>query len=326
MEKRDENKKFPKWYFLKKNSKGALEISFGWLFAIIAGIVIIFLAIYLSSKLINVQQTTVNAETGQQIGILLDPLETSFESAQTTAITIPAETRINNICDFSGIFGEQFIQLDQQSFNKWTKTNINVGFKNKYIFSEGQIEGKKFYIFSKPFDFPFKIADLMYITSSDKRYCFFNAPDEINTEISELNQSNLITGNCSEGDIKICFGNNNCDINVDFNSNSVEKNGTLMYFGGADERALMYAAIFSDKNVYECQVKRLMSRVNEISSLYIEKESLTEKKGCDNNAGADLGELSGLARSLNNSGDLGIVKIKADIVDEENNARMCLLW
>jgi hypothetical protein len=306
--------------------KGALEISFGWLFAIIAGIVIIFLAIYLSSKLINVQQTTISAETGQQIGILLDPLETSFESAQTTSITISTETRINNLCDSSGTFGEQFIQLDQQSFNKWVKTNINVGFENKYLFSQGQVQGKKFYIFSKPFNFPFKIADLMYITSSDMRYCFFNSPNEITTEISELNQSNLIIGNCSVGDIKICFGNNNCDINVDLNSDSVEKNGSLMYFGSADETALMYAAIFSDKNVYECQVKRLMSRVNEISSLYIDKELLTEKKGCDNNAGADLGELSGLAKNLNSSGDLGILKMKADIVDGDNTARKCLLW
>ena len=308
------------------NNRGALEISFGWLFAIIAGIVIIFIAIYLSSKLINVQQTTISAETGQQIGILLDPLETSFESAQTTSIIIPAETRINNICDSSGNFGRQIIQLDQQSFNKWVKTDINVGFNNKYLFSEKQTEGKKFYIFSKPFSFPFKIADLMYITSADKRYCFFDAPDEINNEISELNQSNLIIGNCSEGDIKICFGGENCDVNVDFNSYSVEKNGSSVYFGGADETALMYAAIFSDKNIYECQVKRLMLRVNEISSLYINKELITEKKGCDDNLGGDLGELSGLAKDLNNSQDLGIVKMKADIVDGDNNARRCLMW
>lgn len=323
--KKDENKKFS-CNFFSKNHKGALEISFGWLFAIIAGVVIIFLAIYLSSKLINVQQTTISAETGQQIGILLDPLETSFESAQTTSITIPTETRINNICDSGGVFGKQVIRLDQQSFNKWVNTNINVGFENKYLFSNIQVEGKKFYIFSKPFNFPFKIADLMYITSSDIRYCFFNAPDEINSEISELNQSNLIIGNCSAGDVKICFGNGDCNINVDLNFYSVKKNGSIMYFGGADETALMYAAIFSDSNVYECQVKRLMSRVGEISSLYMDKELLTEKKGCDSNTGADLGELSGLAENLNNSDDLGIIKMKADLVDEDNNARICLLW
>ena len=52
---------------------------------------------------------------GKEIGILLDPLETSFESAQTTSITIPTETRINNICDSSEAFGEQGIQLDNKA-------------------------------------------------------------------------------------------------------------------------------------------------------------------------------------------------------------------
>ena len=119
-------------FFPKKN--GALEISFGWLFAIIAGIVIIFLAIYISSKIINTEQETKSAETGKEIGILLNPLETSFESAQTTSITIPVETRINNKCELTGTFGRQVIQLDQKSFNEWTKTDIDVFFYNKYIF------------------------------------------------------------------------------------------------------------------------------------------------------------------------------------------------
>jgi len=308
-----------------KNKKGALEISFGWLFAIIAGVVIIFIAIYISSRLIGTQQTSISAQTGKQIGILLDPLETGFESAQTTSIIIPSETRINNICDSSGAFGKQIINLEQKSFNKWVKTDVNVGFQNKYIFSEGQTEGKKFYVFSKPFSFPFKIADLMYITSSDKTYCFADAPSEINTEISELNQSNLIVSNCAANDIKICFGKENCDINVDFSSNSVEKNGTIVYFAG-DDRTLMYAAIFSNKTIYECQIKRLMSRVGELSSLYSSKELLINGKGCQNDLGSNLGEFSGLVNSLKKSSELEIIKMEADSISEKNNAGVCQLW
>ena len=78
MNNKDENGKFSQCNFLLKNSKGALEISFGWLFAIIAGIVIIFLAIYLSSKLINVQQTTVSAETGQGDWNFIGPIGNKF--------------------------------------------------------------------------------------------------------------------------------------------------------------------------------------------------------------------------------------------------------
>jgi hypothetical protein len=310
-----------------KNYKGALEISFGWLFAILAGIVIIFLAIYLSSKLINNQQESISAETGTEIETLLNPLETSFESSQTTSITIPTETKINNKCNTIGTFGEQLIQLDQKSFNKWVETDVNVNFHNKYIFSNQEIVGKKFYIFSKSFSFPFKIADLMYITSANDRYCFVDAPNEIIKEISELNQSNLVLKNCTDKDIKICFGTEKCDINVDFTSNSVKKNNTKLYFADAENsRSLMYAAIFSDKTTYECQVKRLMMRVEELSSLYINKETVIKEKGCEDDLRGNLGVLSELARNLNNSVNLEIVKISANDVDNKNNVEDCKLW
>ncbi|VVB83674.1 Uncharacterised protein [uncultured archaeon] len=311
-----------------KEKKGALEISFGWLFALIAGIVIIFLAIYFSSKLINSGQETVSAKTGKEIDALLNPLETSYETAQTTSITIPTETRIHNICDSAGNFGKQGIQLEQKSFNKWVKTDVNIFFENKYIFSDNETEGKTFYIFSKPFDFPFKIADLIYMTSSKKSYCFVDAPEEISQEIFNLNQSNLLIDNCAQNGIRICFNNENCDINVDLSSESVEKDGKIMYFAetGEGTSALMYAAIFSDKDAYECQIKRLMLRLEEISLLYKDKGMLIQKEGCDNNAGGSLDELSQLAGDLTSSSELGIVKTEADAITEINNAGDCLLW
>jgi hypothetical protein len=306
-----------------KLKRGELEISFGWLFAILAGIVIIFLAIYLSSKLINSQQKAVSAETGTEIGILLNPLETNFESSQTTSISIPAETRINNSCDTAGIFGKQAIKLQQKSFGKWADTDVKVSFSNKYIFSNLGIEGKKFYIFSKPFEFPFKIADLIYITPSGKRYCFSGAPEDIQEEISQLKQSNLIVENCIEGDIKVCFGASSCEINVDFSTNSVKKNGNIVYFSG---NSLMYAAIFSDKPIYECQVKRLVMRLKELSSLYASKQAILENKGCESNIREGLNSLSEIAGSLRNSAELGNIETEANTVQEINNGGICMLW
>jgi hypothetical protein len=305
-----------------------LEISFGWLFALVAGAIILFFAIYLSSKVIHTGQETVSTETAKEIGILLNPLETSFESAQTTSITISAETRIHNKCRLTGDFGEQLIQLDQKIFGKWENGSINVRFSNKYIFSNEEIEGKKFYLFSKPFDFPFKIADLVYMTSSKEIYCFVNAPDKIVAEINNLNQDNLLTENCSSNAIRVCFESSSCDVNIDYNAGAVEKEGDIMYFTetGEDSGALMYAAIFSNKDTYECQLKRLMLRTKEISLLYHDKELITEKKGCDTNLGEDLNEFIDMLAGFNGSEELSIIKMKADIIEEENYGRMCLLW
>jgi hypothetical protein len=311
----------------KRGKKGALEISFGWLFAIIAGIVIIFIAIYMSSKLIHSSQQTVSAETGKEIEILLNPLETSFESAQTTSMTIPSETRINNLCDESGTFGRQGLRLDQKSFGKWVITDVNVYFANKYLFSESAIEGKRFYIFSKPFNFPFKIADLIYITPSTKTYCFVDAPDEMEREISNLNQSNMLIENCPNESIKVCFNQGGCAISVDMDLKTVTKERAKVYFSGINnDEALMYAAIFSDRVTYECQVKRLLLRLSEISNLYKEKAISLQKVGCVDSISNGLNELENIVGNSSTSVNLEEIAIKAASIDETNNAGGCMAW
>ena len=293
---------------------------FGWIFAIVAGVVIIFLAIYFSTRFVSLQQTTVGTETSKQIGILLDPLETSFESAQTTSFTISPESRIYNICDSFGTFGTQTIQLSQSSFNQWKKTNIDVSFENKYLFSDSQVQGRTFFAFSKPFNLPFKVADLIYLTSSEKQYCFENAPSNIAEELNNLNQSNIFTGNCPANSINVCFNSgSSCDISVSYNANYLEKNGTRMDFYSD---ALMYAAVFSDKNVYDCQVKRLMERTHELISLYQNKISIILGKGCTSNLGGDLTQLDNAL----GSGDINSIGSLADNLNAENENSQCTIW
>jgi hypothetical protein len=310
-----------------KNRKGTLEISFGWLFAILAGLFILFLAVYFSSRIINTQQNEISAQTGKEIGILLNPLETSFESAQTTSITIPSETRINGECTTSGDFGKQIIRLDQKSFGEWKTTDVFVSFENKYIFSEESIEGKKFYLFSKPFEMPFKIADIVYMTSADDVYCFVDAPEDIAGEIRNLNQDNLIANesrNCMAGEISVCFGSGSCNISVDYGAEIVNKRGESINFAG--DKALMYAAIFSGKESYECQTKRLTMRLEKLAELYREKELMEVSKGCDNNLEADLSQLGSSALQYSDSEDLRLIVFMADDIERKNKARRCLLW
>lgn len=303
--------------------KGALEASFTWLFALIAGGFILFLAIYAAIKFINIEQTSVDAKTGKEIGVLLNPLETSFETAKVTSFTIPVETRIYDRCSEVGSFGKQIIRISQRSFNKWTETNVNVSFTNKYIFSEDYIEGKKFYIFSKPFDFPFKVADLIYMFSSLKEYCFMNAPEEIEEEISDLNQKNLLVENCSEKSINVCFsGGENCNISVDYNAGYVNKNDEKMYFYGD---SLMYAAIFSNKEIYECQLKRLMKRAGNLILIYKDKSDSISKKGCY--ANLNLIELSSSINNIKSSSNINSVGLVVDNLKNENEANeKCRLW
>ena len=321
------------WLLLKNKmkkffcKKGAIEVSFGWLFAIIAGAFILFLAIYLGSRIIGSSDETISAETGKEITILLNPLETSFESAQKTSITIPAETRITNLCSNETPFGTQTLQLDQKRFNAWSKTDIKISSYNKYIFSEKEIIGKKFYLFSKPFNFPFKIANLIYMTSADDVYCFKDAPSDIEREISNLNQSNLLIENCPDESIKVCFNSESCDIGVDYSEGEVRKGEDIFYFTGIENSdALMYAAIFSDKKVYECQIKRLMLRLEELVNLYKNKEKRLQETGCNDDISTDLIEFGGLVNDVENSFDLSAVEEMAKEIEKMNKRLECMLW
>ena len=305
------------------NKKGYLQISFGWLFAIIVGIVIISLAIFFVTKMFKTEGTLQSAKTSKEIGILLNPLETSFESAITSSVIFPEETRIYNTCDNFGYFGTQGIEIMQKSFNKWVKTNLVVSFQNKYIFSERYSEGKKFYIFSKPFEFPFKVANLMYITSASTNYCFIDAPEDIEDEISDLKQPNLrLEEECSEEDVKVCFGLNTCEIEVDYDAKKVEKDNQAMYF---ETDALMYAAIFSDKATYECQLKRLMQRIEQLSLIYMNKANSLTTKGCDPVLNSYLSGLIVSVSNLKGSNELYTMNNIIDEINEKNRGN-CRLW
>ena len=303
--------------------KSGLEFSFTWLFAVIIGAVIIVLALYAATKIAVSGGAETSTAAAKEIGILLNPLETSFQQDTTTTLVLPTDTRIYNKCDNFGNFGHQIIQTSQKSFNKWGELSTEIEFENKYLFSDDFEEGEVFHIFSKAFDFPFKVADAIYVTSSDKRYCFINPPGDVEEELTVLNQSNLFVNECPEQNmVRVCFdSSDNCDVKVRYTSGYVEKNSTRMYF---ETDTLMYAAIFSDNKIYECQVKRLISRAEELASLYGKKASILSEKQCSFNT--DIRNFEILLGNYADPQDLGILLVKSNQIKQENEDSPCRLW
>ncbi len=306
------------------NKKG-FQMSFAWLFAIIVGGFILFLTIYGATKLMDGGQQEQAAKTGKEIEVLLNPIETSFESGKSASIYLPVESRIYNKCDNSGEFGTQYIELSQKSFNKWTQTDLTAGTPNKYIFSNNYVEGKTFYLFSKPFRLPFKVADVIYMTSSLDEYCFLEPNEDITKEILDLNQANIKLGQCQEDAITVCFESGaDCDIRVNYYGKYVEKQGQQMYF---ETDALMYAAIFSDKEVYECHVKRLLQRVENLAELYRSKESFLASHGsCSIDVSSELIQLGNLANSIQSSERLFQLNNIVENIEISNDRATCELW
>lgn len=325
-----------------RNKKGAIEFSFAWIFAIIAGMFILFLAIYGVVKFINLSKTEIDAETAKSIGVLTNPLESGFESSTRDRITLPTLTRIYLDCDSGNIFGRQIISTSEKLSNRWSEENgglTEVSFQNRYIFGESPVEGKNFWMFSKPFEIPFKVGDLICLTSTDDKYCFINPPKNVEEELEDLIQKNeqgetspyenfLIVNRrseCPSGSTTICFSGE-CDVYVSTNlqKNFVQKENGRMYYEGD---ALMYAAIFSEREYYECQLDRLMNRTEQLFGIYYSKSKFVfQRAGCDSEIDLEMNEMLALIQGFKDSRDIYPIYDLANMIGLKNKQADCRLW
>ena len=301
------------------NKKGFLDISFSWIFAFIVGGLIIFGAVYGMSKFRNVEESKLAATSASDIGAFLNPLETSGNVIQSVYLKMPLESRIYNKCDLSQTFGSQQISVKEKIKNQWTGGNVDISYPDKYIFSSYYEEGREFFVFSKPFSFPFKVANLMYLTSANEEYCFVDPPKNIEEELTKLNQNNILVDNCTENSIKVCF-DGGCDIRVDYKTNRVVKDEDLMYF--VDD-ATMYAAIFSDMDTYECQISRLILRTKVLAQIYSLKASSIEQVGC---YGVTEALPTFIAALENYDGSWKDISALSQDLGNRNERTSCRLW
>lgn len=319
-----------------RNKRGDLQISFSWIFAIIAGVFILFLAIYGVIKVTGIYKNQMNAQGAMSLGILINPFESSFESSQRVLVDGGGEARIYATCSNSSTFGRQTIKTSQKVFNEWSDDEtVAVNFQNKYIFSKNPVEGKKFYVFSKPFEMPFKIADLVYITSTKDKYCFVDPPEDIEDEIEYLIGENPSSNenffveerkmNCPEQSTTICFRvGDTCDVIVSSSGKYVKKSGSTVYYEGD---ALMYAAIFSEKEEYECQVDRLMMRAGQLYGLYEDKSKfIFQRTRCNAELDFELLRMRTLLKDFSSSNEISTINTLAEEIENINKYAECRLW
>lgn len=311
-----------------KNKKG-FEFSFAWMFAVLVGAVILFLAVYFAVKFVSTGTSQVNTITAKQLSIIFEPMETGLLAGEKPApVSLKEETRIYDNCYDSGSFGNQKISLATKSLSGNWEKSVPITINNKYIFSDDIEQGKEVYFFSKPLDMPWKVSELIFLTTG--KYCFINAPDNIKDEVLlDLQLENIQLDNCSD-EVKVCFGLGNCDIKVEgaclmnceneYDYGVVMKEGKILTYTGS----LIYGAIFSSPDVYECNVKRLMKRLRQ-EALLLKDESDFLSTKCGTSS-ASLISLANAAASLDNTRDLISIKNMADELNEENDAAECSLW
>ncbi len=308
------------------------EFNFSLLFAIIAGAAILVLAIYGASEWGKTFKQQSETEIAKSITVLTDPLQSGFAEAKSSRIEFRQETKIDNVCkDINLGRNELSVSVKTEGIgDQWDVKKTPISVENKYIFSDNSA-GKVFYVFSKPFSMPFKIADLLIISADE--YCFLDAPDEIQEEILNLNMKNVFIGseNCTENSKKVCFRYGDCDILVEgkcvgdcdseYDYGFVEKSNKRLDYAGS----LLYATIFSDKETYDCNVKRLLYRLSIVSDIFYNKADLMNTQGCNTNLGLDMALLK-LASTEATSEDLEDLYILGKELNKKNSRERCSLW
>jgi len=326
----------------KIKSKKAFEMQFSWIFAIIAGIIVIVLSIYAVTQFVGVKRYEIDTATAKKLSVLIEPLEIGAAVSKTAIINFNRETRIYNNCLDIGNFGKNELRISQKSglVSKWPPSpSGEINIYNKYIFSKKIEQGKKAYLFAKRFDFPFKISEIIFLSSEN--YCFIQAPNSIRDEIFDLEPKNIVLSeklnNCPSKSQKICFGSDfkECDVSVygtcydagcksQYDSGyALKKNSNeKMYYSGS----LIYGVIFSDYETYECNVKRLILRLIHLSSLYKDKEEFVSNR-CFSNFAPNLIGIINLARKFQNSEDLALLETQIKELKRKNEeATVCKLF
>ncbi len=308
------------------NEKKGMEFSFTWLFVLLVGSAILFIAIFAATRILDLGTEEYQTKLAAELGTILSPLETSLESGKYYTIKMPDETRLFNNCEEAGPFGKQEISLSVKSGlgKEWQRSGVPYSSSNKYVFSDEIVQGKNLDVFVKPFNFPYKIGDLIIIYN--KKYCFVSPPEDVEDEILSFGLRNVNISknknNCPIDSTSVCFKSTGCDINVfidDDKSGSIKKNKKTLYYYDS----LLYAGIFSEPELYECQLTRLRKRASQLALLYAEKTQFSSER-CGSGF-AD--ELELFANRLGNENiRFTDVAFEAEEIGEKNERLSCPLF
>lgn len=334
-------------------NKRGYEFSFVWIFAVIVGAFVIFLAVFTVYRIIDQERTRIDTVRGKEIGTLLTPAETNLEDSRLVSLIVPRAqpTRLFNDCvppdsSAGNPFGTQKISALVKSSigGDWQQfPGVQSSFHNKYLFAKNDSEAEEeFFVLSKPFIFPFKVADVIVLWSDTQKYCFIDTNAELKDELARLRvqEKNVALedsiDNCVFDSIKVCFDfdASECGVVVRVGQNEVNhKNlGSVFFPESTDvnnKYALLLAAIFSDPDKYECQMMRIGARATSLAETYIAKSNyLTSTSNCNSAPllPASLNNYITTAENIGSSVDLVQLKDEAEELKARNAPLNCRLF
>ncbi len=346
-------------------NKRGFVFSFAWIFAIVAGATILFLAIYAAVNIIGAERYHIDTATAAQLSVIFEPLETGLASGKAGFAKFSEETRIFETCNenYKG-FGKNGIRTATKSslLEEWEEPGGEITIQHKYLFSNSSEQGKSAFILSKSLELPFKVADL--ISFSFQEYCFIDLEETQEIDIPEfiLDEFPLLGRDpgyvCKTTAVNVCFMiegepshlNIRCDVKV-WGCSASEGCEYEYYYGRVEKKKggrtyylyyiadLIYPAIYSEPEIYRCNVKRLMTRLVKESRVYQDESKFLSGGGCGTVNFANFEELKTQAEEIKRSANLDQTDISImeglnnplfintiNNLNKQNDAAECELW
>ncbi len=309
------------------------DFNFVWLFAILAGSAILVLMIYAAVRTGTTIKFYQDTELTKQVSVFLDPMQAGFVSSSKGVLSSKREIVFDSFCDSSN-FGYQKLSAKQiRGLNEdFNILGEEITIKDKYIYFSKE-PSKKFYFFSIPINFGFKVTDVLIIDS--REFCFLEGYEDLpsfKTHISVLGDKAIFgEDNCTKNSIKVCFNyGTKCDITIisdcieswcddKYEKGFVIKEGERIDYVGN----FLYPAIFSDKEIYECNLKRILYKAGVLSLIYKEKSERMSSRNCPTNLEDTLIELRNVCFNSKNIDEIYSI---SKLLKELEERTQCKLW
>ena len=271
-----------------KYKKGAIEIQFNWLFVLIIGavILIVFSGIILRQK--NISETSKNVLILNNLDAILSGSEVS---AGTVNIVRIPKTTIEFKC------------------NRYSIGGLSKQLEVMNVFPSSFFEGDRLISMALDFSIPYRITNLIYLTSPKYRYIFIGddkarqikdmMPNETFTDFypaladveykGEKKVRFIVFGNLIKdgddispvlSDYMKLSDNSVTALNVKDNLESgnlefFKKQGNKFIFVGTSSylgKETLLGAVFSDSHaVYNCVMKNVFEKIGIVTQIYIKK-------------------------------------------------------
>ncbi len=269
-------------------NKGDIEISFYWLFVFIVGAVILSFFFVVSNRALNVSEDRSVIEFSRNFNAFL----ISMLQSQNSEKALFFDQKIDFRCN--------------PSFCEYLINDKGTPFEDKVIFAPKSISGSVV-VLAKSFDVPFRVANIIYLFSSSKKYYLVSDnnftvefPEKISYEFIDVNSLGRMT---DFDDVKFVFLNTQIPslpessrkheiFGILVSGNNVEfyvKEKGSVYFKKVsnsiilpfDDLNLVLGAVVSDDaDLFSNQLSSLVKRVNTVSLIYLNRVKSFSSNNC----------------------------------------------